>query len=48
MNGKIPLIYATKIHADDHSHLQAHADAAVNYTDDEEHSVLEHDSKGEE
>lgn len=37
-----------QIHADDHSHLQAHADAAVNYTDDEEHSVLEDDSEGEE
>ena len=48
MNGKIPLIYATKIHADDHSHLQAHADAAVNYTDDEELPVSEHDFEDEE
>jgi len=34
---------------DDHQHLQAHADATVNYgTDDEEHSVLEDDSEPEE
>lgn len=33
---------------DDHSHLHAHADAAsANYAEDEEHSVLEDDSDGE-
>ena len=37
-----------QIHSDDHQHLQAHADAAMNYgTDDEEHSVLEDDSEAE-
>ncbi|KAF8164737.1 hypothetical protein B0H34DRAFT_855276 [Crassisporium funariophilum] len=38
-----------QIHSDDHQHLQAHADAAMNYgTDDEEHSVLEDDSEADE
>jgi hypothetical protein len=38
-----------QIHQDDHSHLQAHADAATaSYVEDEEHSVLEDDSEGEE
>ncbi|KAF9460951.1 hypothetical protein BDZ94DRAFT_862770 [Collybia nuda] len=37
-----------QIHQDDHIHLHAHADAAsANYADDEEHSVLEDDSDGE-
>jgi hypothetical protein len=38
-----------QIHTDDHARIQSHADAA-NYasTDDEEHSVLEDDSDGEE
>ena len=38
-----------QIHHDDHQHLQAHADAAMNYgTDDEEHSIIEDDSEAEE
>ncbi|RDB20253.1 hypothetical protein Hypma_012584 [Hypsizygus marmoreus] len=37
-----------QIHQDDHAQLHAHADAAsATYTDDEEHSVLEDDSEGE-
>jgi len=37
-----------QIHSDDHQHIQAHADATMNYgTDDEEHSVLEDDSEAE-
>ena len=35
-----------QIHPDDHEHLQAHADAAINY--DDEHSLLEDDSEAEE
>lgn len=38
-----------QIQPDDHMHLQAHADAASQYTnDDEEHSVLEDDSDADE
>ena len=34
------------IHPDDHQHLQAHADATMNYgTGDEKHSILEDDSE---
>jgi hypothetical protein len=36
-----------QIHSEDHPHLHAHADAATYATDDEEHSVLEDDSDGE-
>ncbi|KAG5643245.1 hypothetical protein DXG03_001295 [Asterophora parasitica] len=37
-----------RIHQDDHTHLHAHADAAsATFTDDEETSVMEDDSEGE-
>jgi SH3 domain len=36
-----------QIHSDDHQHLQAHAEATMNYADDEEHSVLEDDSEAD-
>ena len=36
-----------QIHSDDHSHMHSHADSATYGTDDEEHSVLEDDSDGE-
>jgi len=37
-----------QILADDNQNLQAHADATMNYGDDEEHSMLEDDSEQEE
>ena len=37
-----------QILADDNHNLQAHADATMNYGDDEEHSMLEDDSEQEE